>query len=180
MLCRYSILVTVLALVAGCTVSQVSGGSTPPSAPIANPLDYDQAIELDAEALAEGGITEGYGSLLPQLARHVPEPATVTEAIDPMTPSYSVRCGDKTFVIYEPGKDDDAWAKATFALFAIVNDQLTRARSHYRLYAINAGNDLFGMFLTEAEVDAARASLPNAQDWPYLPDARPPWYGQPH
>jgi hypothetical protein len=62
-------------------------------------------------------------------------------------------------VIYSPalGENDvgRVWARAAHALFKIVNDQL--AKSQYRFYAINGGNDLGGMFLTQAECEVARA-----------------------
>jgi hypothetical protein len=64
------------------------------------------------------------------------------------------------------------------AFFTIVNDQL--ARSHYRFYAINGGNDLFGVFLTPTLAEAAQKTLPNKSDWPYLPKDEPPWFGQYH
>ena len=64
------------------------------------------------------------------------------------------------------------------ALFSIVNDQLGKAG--HRFYAFHAGNDLAGMFLTPAQVEAATQSLPRKTDWPYLPRMEHPWYGQPH
>jgi hypothetical protein len=64
------------------------------------------------------------------------------------------------------------------ALFSIVNAQLKN--STHRFYAINGGNDLFGMFLTPAEATAAQKSLPNKSDWPYLPKDEDEWYGQYH
>ena len=68
--------------------------------------------------------------------------------------------------------------RAAHALFKIINDQLTN--SEYRLFAINGGNDLGGMFLTQSELEDARRSLPRPEDWPYLPTPEHPWYGQPH
>ena len=38
-------------------------------------LNYDEAIPLDAEKLAEGGIAEAYESLLPRLRQFVESPA---------------------------------------------------------------------------------------------------------
>ena len=144
-------------------------------------LDYDRWIHLDAEDLAETGIREAYERLLPELRKYVPQPATVEEVIENDTPRYSVRCGGKGYAIYGPGLDeagDNSWGRATFAFFRIVNGQL--AGSEYRLYAINGGNDLGGMFLTPAQARAAQDSLPNPRDWPYLPTDEPPWHGQYH
>ncbi len=144
-------------------------------------LDYSKLIQLDAEDLAETGIKKAYDSIRAELSRFVPEPAEVQEGIDPDAPSYTVICRGREYAIYSPALPDDAgesWARATDAFFSIVNDQL--ANSEYRLYAVNGGNDLFGMFLTPSECEAARQSLPQRKDWPYLPTLERPWYGQPH
>jgi hypothetical protein len=144
-------------------------------------LNYDDAIHLDAEALAEGGIAEGYESVLPELRRLVKDPARIEEDRDDDAPSYSVRCGGAEFAIYSPDLDEgegNSWGRATVALFAIVNEQLKNAT--HRFYAINGGNDLFGMFLTPAQAKEAQKSLPNKSDWPYLPKDEEPYYGQYH
>lgn len=144
-------------------------------------LDYDDAVTLDAEALAEGGVAEEYESLLPHLRKFVNDPAKIEEDRNDDVPSYSVRCGGSVFEIYAPHLDEgdaNSWGRATVALFSIVNEQLQG--STHRFYAINGGNDLFGMFLTEAEAAAAQESLPNRSDWPYIPKDEEPWYGQYH
>jgi len=144
-------------------------------------LNYDELVHLDAEDLAEAGIGEAYESLLPKLQQHVQQPARIEELIDNEAPRYSVRCGARQFIIYAPGLDDEggqSWGRATFAFFTILNDQL--ANTSYRFYAINGGNDLGGMFLTPAQVEAAKKTLPNKTDWPYLPKDEDPWYGQYH
>lgn len=84
-------------------------------------------------------------------------------------------------MVYAPELDDSegrSWGRATWTLFAIVNSQLEN--SSVRLYAINGGNDLGGMFLTASQAGRAKASLKNKTDWPYLPTDRHPWYGQHH
>jgi hypothetical protein len=141
-------------------------------------LDYDDLIILDAEALAEGGILSAYQALLPALEKHIPSPAPVKEIKDDDDPSYSVECQGVTYFIYGGDNQDESWGNATFALFDIVNRQL--ARTKYRLFAINGGNDLGGMWLTETEAAAAKRSLKNRKDWPYLPSAQGPWYGMFH
>src|SRR5204863_2266350 len=101
--------------------------------------------------------------------------------IDNDSPRYSVRCGDNEYAIYGPELDEadgNSWGRATFAFFRIVNERL--ARSEYRFYAINGGNDLGGMFLTPAQSLVSRESLPRPQDWPYVPTNESPWYGQHH
>ena len=144
-------------------------------------LDYNKMLFLDAEALAEAGINEAYKSVVQVLGQYVPEPAQIQEVVDNDAPSHVVNCGDLEYVIYSPAlpnEDGQSWGRAAHAFFKIVNDQLTK--SPYRLYAINGGNDLGGMFLTQSECEAARKSLPQKKDWPYLPTLDHPWYGQYH
>ena len=144
-------------------------------------LDYNQAIHLDAEDLAEGGIGAAYATLQASLARYVIAPAGITEDLDTTTGRYAVRFGDHAFVVFDPSVPDAeerSWGLAAYALFAIVNEQL--ATSGHRFYAINDGNDLHGLFLTPTEAEAARTGLPRRADWPYLPTADGPWYGRFH
>lgn len=143
-------------------------------------LNYDDAIHLDAEELAEAGIGEAYARLLPRLREFMTHPWEIIEERDDDAPSYSVRCGGKSFAIYGPDIDDtsNSWGNATVAFFTIVNDQL--AKSTHRFYAINGGNDLFGIFLTPAQAEEAREALPHKRDWPYLPKLEREWYGQFH
>jgi hypothetical protein len=144
-------------------------------------LDYSKLVMLDAEELAEQGIADAYQSLFPELSRYVAHPAPLDELIDDDAPSYAVRCAGHEYVVYAPGVGDgrgESWGRATTALFAAVNRQL--AGSTHRFYAINGGNDLGGMFLTEAEALAARKALPKKTDWPYLPEPKAPWFGQFH
>lgn len=142
-------------------------------------LDYDTLIFLDAESLAETGIGQAYEQLLPELGKHVADPARLEEVIDPGLPRYAVRIDGREYVVHA-GADagGGSWGTATYVFFKIVNDQL--ADTDVRFYAINSGNDLGGMFLTPEQAEAARASLPRPADWPYLPEAAGPWYGQHH
>src|SRR5262245_29594256 len=97
------------------------------TATMAFTLNYDDAIPLDAEALAEGGIAEGYETLLPELRKFVDNPSEIEEDRDDDAPSYSVRCGGAEFEIYSPELDEEegnSWGRATVALFSIVNAQL--------------------------------------------------------
>jgi hypothetical protein len=143
-------------------------------------LNYDDAIHLDAEDLAEAGIAEAYERLLPRLRQFVKQPLKVIETRDDDAPSYSVQCGGKSFAIYAPEIEatSNSWGNATVALFTIVNDQLVN--STHRFYAINGGNDLFGIFLTPAQAAEAQKTLPNKRDWPYLPKDEQEWYGEFH
>jgi hypothetical protein len=145
------------------------------------PLDYDKLHLLDAECLAEQGIAEAYRELLPTLRTYAPAPHEVDEVIDEATGSYSVGCNGRTHVVYSPdesGSEAASWGRATAIFFGRVNEQLQG--SNVRFHAIDGGNDLGGMFLTEAEVEGARATLPRKSDWPYIPTMEGPWHGQAH
>jgi hypothetical protein len=128
-------------------------------------LNYDKWIHLDAEDLAEMGIKKAYDQLLPVSA------APIEERKDVDKPSYGVICLGKEYVIFDGDDGFDSWGNATFTFFDIVNRQLEQ--TNYRFFAINGGNDLGGMFLTSADAEAAKKSLPNKQDWPYLPKPEP-------
>ena len=144
-------------------------------------IDYDKMLMLDAEDLAEGGIKKLYERNRTALCPYIKDPAPIEELLDPNTPSYTVRSGKNEYHIYSPSlpdSDGEAWGRAAFAFFKIVNDQLSD--STHRLYAVNGGNDLGGVFLTEAESQAARRSLPRKADWPYNVTPEHPWYGQHH
>lgn len=153
----------------------------PKRAPAAAKLDYNQLVLLDAENLAEQGIREAYERLLPELRKYVSSPAEVEEEIHPDIESYSVRCAGFEFEVYAPthaGTDAESWGRATYALFAMVNEQLSD--SDIRFYALNGGNDLGGMFLSPEAAAASRAGLPRKADWPYIPQLESPYYGQHH
>lgn len=144
-------------------------------------LDYDQMLILDAEDLAEAGIKNAYEKLEPMMKAHDAKPVELAENIDNNLPSYSVSASGVTYEIYSPvlpNSEGESWGRATYAFFTIVNSQLKQ--SPVKFYAINGGNDLGGMFLTEQQVLAAKRSLKNRTDWPYLPTLKHPWYGQYH
>lgn len=156
-------------------------GCSPKHDPMNFELNYESMVLLDAEDLAETGIKKAYTDLLPAFRQYVPEPAEVEEIIDINAPRYVVKCRGKEYVIYAPdlkAAEGESWGRATCAFFDIVNSQLTN--SEYHFYAINGGNDLGGMFLTPAECESAKQSLPRKTDWPYLPVAGDSWYGQFH
>ena len=145
-------------------------------------LNYDEMIFLDAESLAEGGIASAYEEeIIPALQRLGFNPWEIEEELDPEKPSYTIITPGKNYVIYSPDVEssgENSWGNATFALFDIVNRQLEG--TPYRFYAINGGNDLGGMFLTEKVRNEAIKSLDRKDDWPYLPESSGPWYGQAH
>jgi hypothetical protein len=144
-------------------------------------LDYDAMSFLDAEHLAEQGFKEAYEELSEKLRDYIDHPAALDEEFDSEDPSYSVICQGICYEIYSPELENSegrSWGRATVAFFDLVNRQLVD--NDVKFYAINGGNDLGGLFLTQAQYDAAIDSLPEKTDWPYLPVLEHPWYGQPH
>ena len=144
-------------------------------------LDYERLIHLDAESLAEQGMADAYQRLLTELTTLVEHPADLTEFLDADIPSYKIRCGGQEYLLYsadEPGTERESWGWATYFFFLVVNSQLTR--TGVRFYAINAGNDLGGLFLSPEQATAVRSSLAQKTDWPYIPELQEPWYGQFH
>lgn len=147
---------------------------------VQSPLDYDQAISLDAEELAEQGIEQAYRQLLPRLRAYTADPWQIEELIDADGAAYAVRANGEEYRIQAPPPDDQhrSWVLASVALFSIVNRQLER--SEYCFYALYGDNDLQGIFLTQQEAAAARRILPRKEDWPYLLVNEPPWFGAFH
>jgi hypothetical protein len=139
-------------------------------------IDYDLALMLHAEDLAEQGIAEAYQQLAPRLAEYGVAASPVIEYADSLASLYSVDFDGHRYVVYGAGVAlEDAWGLATYALFDIVNRQL--ASTDVRFYAINGGNDLLGIFMTLELAERARHVLPRKSDWPYLPVSEPPWFG---
>lgn len=142
-------------------------------------LNYDNLIHLDAEDLAEQGIKEAYEEIKPNLKKYIEKPAEIVEKLDNNIPSYSVVCDGNNYEIYGSALaegEGQSWGRAAYALFSIVNEQLKDQK--VKFYAINGGNDLGGMFLTEEEYNKAIQSLERKTDWPYIPTLEHPWYGQ--
>lgn len=166
-------IVVLLAIIAACSKKQEK---------TVDVLNYDNMILLDAEELGEGRIGEIYQKeILPVLQKHVKSPAQIKEELDSDADTYKVTSQGRTYIIYSPEMDMNEgqnWGNATFALFEIVNKQLQD--SSYHFYAFYNGNDLGGMFLNNETYEKAIKSLNRKTDWPYLPKAEHPWYGQPH
>jgi hypothetical protein len=142
-------------------------------------IDYVAALILDAEELAEKGVAEAHQGLSTQLSELGIAPAAVSENVDADAGTYTVRSGGTDYPI--SGRSIPAshsWGLATFALFDIVNQQLAGHR--LALYAINGGNDLFGIFMTPTQAERARRAVPRKSDWPYMPTAEPDWFGMYH
>ncbi len=142
-------------------------------------IDYDAAIPLDAENLAEGGVGGAYARLAGHMRELGVEPDSIEEEDD--GERYVERALGREYVVHDEASDDpdaEPWGMGTFAPFDAVNRQL--AGGTHLLYAVNGGNELMGIFLTPAAVERARAVLPRRADWPYLPTDDPEWGGMAH
>jgi hypothetical protein len=148
---------------------------------ISQELNYSHAIQLDAEALAEQGMAERYVSVQPALKAYGVVPLMLTENLDSEKGLYSVTIGSDTQQITPSplgGGEGESWGVATAVFFEFVNRQL--AQAPVKFYALNAGNDLMGIFLTESQVAMAKKNIKRPSDWPYLPKMQAPWFGQYH
>lgn len=142
----------------------------------------------DAESLAEGGVDEFLEQARPFLESRG---ATVPEAQDVVDDSYgaySVVVGTTEHTIYTAAESRQAveqlgllWGLATARAFGLINGLLAEAGAQDRLYALSGGNDLAGVFLTDAMAAVIRSQpdLP-FDSIPYTPDTEHPWFGQPH
>jgi hypothetical protein len=148
--------------------------------PTSGQINYDLAIPLDAEKLAETGVKDTYDSeVVPKLKTYGVSPRPITEIAVSASGVYELNYANGRYPISGPGlRPKDAWGLAAYALFDIVNRQLHG--SDVRLYALNGGNDLEGIFMTPAEAEKARRALPSKSDWPYLPTSEPEWFGMYH
>lgn len=141
-------------------------------------INYDEMLFFDAENLAEQGMANAYEEIKVEFRKRSIELSSIEEIIDNKNGTYHIAHDGKTYCIYADISDRNSWANATVALFDIVNSQLKE--TDVRLYAINGGNDLGGLILTESECAKAREQLENKSDWPYIPEHGDEWVGQPH
>jgi hypothetical protein len=143
-------------------------------------------FHADAEDLAEGGILGFLETIASFLAT---EGVTVPEIEEDLAEDhYRLNLAGSDFGIYEPEdvareetEPGRVWAIATVRTFELVNRLLATAASQERLYAVNGGNDLFGMFLTPAQFSEITAYAGSAAHGaPYEVRDDPPWYGDRH
>lgn len=141
------------------------------------PFDEDDIVLLDAEELAGEGILEAYQQLHPQLRRYGAADIDIAEEADGDEAAYMVYADGKRYDIHGAGVEEDAWILATIAFFDIVNASLVH--TGHRFYALYGGNDLAGVFLTDAQFELARERIARHVDWPWVPVNQPPHYGFP-
>jgi hypothetical protein len=151
-----------------------------PVDPQTGEIDYDAAIQLDAEDLAEAGLRSSYEEdVTPALIELGIHPATVRESIDEASGRYDVQAQGVRYPITGPDiKAIDFWGNATFALFDIVNRQLEHLE--IKFYALYGGNDLHGIVMTPDAAERAKRPLHRKQDWPYIATPEPEWNGAYH
>ena len=137
-------------------------------------IDYDQAYHLDAESLAEMGIREAYEKVLIKLSTLVETPLNIEEIRNEDNTKYIIKFNNKEHLIYDESTNSNknSWGNATYVFFEIINSQLVD--KEIKFYAVNGGNDLFGIFLTEKQAKASRNGLNNPKDWPYIPKNETP------
>ena len=124
-----------------------------------------------ADVLAEGGIGAEIRRLRPTLVRlHVDVPS-VRESYRPGGP-YTVRVGARTWTIYTPADEEDAWPRSLARTIELLNALLERSGSEERFYALGNGDDSWLFLLTPAMREAIARALPKGDpQLPYLPRA---------
>ena len=152
---------------------------------VLDPIDPSQRVEkiydLDAAALAEQGIARSYAEILPELRTYAPNALSdIEEIVDQESGRYEVVAGSRRYQIRPSsasGNESEIRGVATFALFDIVNSQLSGTL--VKFYAIDSGNSLKGVFLLPMQVAAAQNDEGKMGDRPYIPTATPPLFGRP-
>jgi hypothetical protein len=145
-----------------------------------SPLNYDDLISLDAETLAEEGIAGAYQRLLPELKNISAIPLRFMSIL--ILKSQNTKCRvmgrSSLYILQKSLVLKRKVGQEQHILFVIVNAQL--CDSEITFFAIDADNNLSGMFLAEQEAMAARNIIKSEADWPYIPTLDAPFYGQYH
>jgi hypothetical protein len=138
-------------------------------------------FHADAEDLAEGGVAGFLDAIRPVLQAH--GVAAVVEEDGFSDREYWLRVSGRHWLIYSPEELDsrpegsDIWSLATVRAFAYINELLAAAAAPDRLYAVNGGNDLFGIFLTPELLQAVHEYAGRVRGRPYTPVDEPPSHG---
>ncbi len=169
-------------VLAACTASgTTSDSSAKPNG--GDPINYELAIHLDAESLAEMGMKEAYVELQRQSVDIEVQWAPMREMFDGKNEgfdggaNYRVEVNRKVYPVFGSTPANDPWAVATATFFDVVNSQLSDFP--FKFYAINAGNDLYAIRLTAEEFKRAQLYHMGSPYGPYLPNYTPPNYGLP-
>jgi hypothetical protein len=134
-------------------------------------VEAHRLFPAPADVLAEGGVADAISRLAPVFARlHVRVPA-VRQSYRPGGP-YQVRVGGRTWTIYTPAEEEDAWPLSLARTIALLNTLLERSGSDERFYALGSGDDSWLFLLTPAMRDAIAGALPRDDAVrPYTPRA---------
>lgn len=101
------------------------------------------------------------------------KPDTLREITDEAIGTYAIEHRGSVYPV-SGGRisAEQGWANAAAVLFEVVNRQMEG--SEYRFYALDHGNGLQGVFLTERQFTAARAFHRKGTDIPFVPTREPP------
>lgn len=158
--------------------------------PLNNNLTTDylkSAIHLDAKVLCKFGMSGVYDLLIPKMKKLGIKPLQLKDHFNANGAFHSVSVDGKLIIVFdiEESEEDDEegrkelwWSRATPIFFQLVNFQLESIS--VRFYALYGGNDLHGIFLTQAEFEEMAEGAERPDDRPYIPNDIPPWFGQPH
>lgn len=135
-------------------------------------------FSADAEELAEGGAAEFIESLRPtleQLGVRIGQVEDEARDVEGSTyiEHHLIVDGERSLIVspYDEELGDELWALAAARTFGVVNRLLERAGSDERLYAIEGGNDLRGVILTEEVLRAVTVcNLFGTDELPYRLD----------
>jgi hypothetical protein len=173
------------------TATLSAHGSASGASTVSNPkpdgadlIDYEMAIPLDAESLAETGMKEAYEELQRQSGDIGVKWAPMRELWDGQDEGYDggenyrLEVSGKIYPVFGSAPTNDPWSVATATFFDVVNSQLSE--SPFKFYGVNAGNDLHVVRLTAEEFEEAKLYHKGSPYCPYLPDYLPPKYGFPN
>lgn len=136
----------------------------------------DRFVPLDAETLAEDGVTDGLLRIAPNLDLRDAAPLTM-ETLASDGRDYRVSVNGRAYDVYTPADPPGAsWGLATETFARIVNDLLPLA-SQDRFFVLYAGNDLFGVFLPPEILPFFDTLPPNER--PFTPTRDAPRFGLP-
>lgn len=144
-----------------------------------DPIPYAEALDLDAERLAELGMIEVYDEIEPVITSLGGKPDSFREIADPDTGAYAIEHRGTIHAVSGGNIDPyQGQGNAAALFFEIVNRSM--AGTKHRLYALGHGNDMQGVFLTKPQFDLAVRLYKDTKNAPFVPTRNPPSFGMPH
>jgi hypothetical protein len=134
-----------------------------------DPFTPEQIIHLDAEDLAEGCIPYAYQAVAQALQGHGVDLLDINDQGDGSYVIGEWRYWSFPVTVDAPPSSGMSWDYAAWIFFRMVNAQLEGRP--VKLYALNVGNDLDGVILTEEEARGVWAVRRSGVRWnlPYFP-----------